>query len=413
MDWIYLDNNATTKPTDQVVETINECNTCLWANPSSVHRLGQNVRHQIELARQQLAELLNCKPREIIFTSGGTEANNLALRGVFTDIKQNQPSSKTQKVIITTATEHAAIREPAKLLEQNGINLINIDVQNDGLIDLGQFQEVLNQQAQTDAVILVSIQWASNETGVIQPLHKISEIIAEQRHNTKETTIIFHSDATQAVGKIPVDIADVNLDMLTCAAHKFHGPKGIGALYVRSGMRLHPQQSGGQQERQQRGGTENASGIIAMGIAAQQASQFLGDENNIENLRMLRNHLEQQILKRLPDTSINPPLAIQYQDDDSDYRLWNTSNIAFNRLQSEAILLALSENGLCASAGAACSSGSLEPSPVLIAMGVPETAALGSIRFSLSRFTDKQEINRAIDLVEQVITRIAKTLPTI
>ncbi|HAI14826.1 MAG TPA: cysteine desulfurase NifS [Phycisphaerales bacterium] len=388
MDWIYLDNNATTQPADEVTAKVNEANEQFWANPSSVHRLGQMVRQQLELARTSVARLIGARPREIFFTSGGTEANNLALRG-----------SRTT-VIFTSLAEHAAVREPAEKLAKEGVRLVMLQLNSCGIVEPKTLQHALENHVQPDDIPLVSLQWANNETGMIQP---ISELIAAA--HAHEHRVAFHVDATQVAGKLPMDVHAMDADMLTLAGHKFHGPKGVGALYVRRGIRLEPQILGGPQEREQRGGTENVPAILGMGVAADLAYDLITDSQRIQTLSKLRNKLEQTICQSCRGAVINPcDLSVpgEYQ------RLWNTTNLGFPKLEAEAILLMLSEKGICASAGAACSSGSLEPSPVLLAIGVPPEVAHGSVRLSLSRYTTEDQIDRACQIIPQVITKLRK-----
>jgi len=400
MSVIYLDNNATTQPDPRVTDAVRDAMLHHWANPSSVHRLGQSVRQRVELARHAVALLLHCRDREVFFTSGGTESNNLALRGTL--------AHAASPLLITTRIEHAAIRQPAESLAKAGLRVVHLPLAPDGSVQPADLASALKQHT-TDAPTLVSIQWANNETGLIQPIGQLVRAVIEFRsapENVSRRNVLFHSDATQAVGKIPVDLAAVPVDMLTLAAHKFHGPKGVGALFVRTGVRLTPQQLGGPQERDRRGGTENTAGILGMGVAADLSREFLADVPALARLRALRDQFESAILQARPDAVVNSCIL-----NTPDGRLWNTSNIGFPRLEAEAILLALSEQNLCASAGAACSSGSLEPSPVLLAMAVPEPIAHGSVRFSLSRFTTEADIARAIELVPAVVERLARTLP--
>ena len=410
MDWLYLDNNATTQPAPQVVAAMNEVNEHLWANPSSVHRFGQMVRQRVELARASVAKLIGCKDREIIFTSGGTESNNLALRGA---LNIGAPVAADQRrLLITTKIEHAAVREPAAMFESQGIQVIYLPITLDGWVDPQDVMKALMEHAKPGDAVVVSIQWANNETGIVQPIEEIAGQIASHRQILKQletqqnpavrSRLLFHVDGTQAVGKMKVDLANLGIDLMTFAAHKLHGPKGIGALFVRSGLKLRPQNLGGPQERDRRGGTENTPGIIGMGVAAQLAQEFVDDENAIARQRALRDELERKVIEALPDAVINSGARP---------RLWNTSNLGFPRLEAEAILLGLSEKGLCASAGAACSSGSLEPSPVLLAMGIDPIIAHGSVRFSLSRYTTQVEIDQAVSLISQVVTKLSKTLP--
>jgi len=393
MHWFYLDNNATTQPAEPVRQAMNDMAEHAWANPSSVHRFGQSVRQRVELARAAVAQLIHARPRDLIFTSGGTEANNLALRGTLLN-------AKGSRTLITTPIEHSAIREPAEDLAKAGIHVVQLPVDHDGRIAPQSLDEALAKHAAD--LTLISIHWANNETGVIEPMAELAQCVARFREVHRERTVIFHTDATQAVGKIAVNISDVPIDLLTMSAHKFHGPKGVGALYVRRGVRLSPQQRGGPQERERRGGTENTFAIVGMGVAAELAQKFLDDDEEVARCAARRDRFEQAIVAALPDAVIH---ARQAQ------RLWNTSNIGFPRLEAEAILLGLSERGVCASAGAACSSGSLEPSPVLLAMAIPEPIAHGSVRFSLSRYTTDAEIDEAIKIVPEVVRRIRQTMP--
>ena len=401
MNLIYLDNNATTKPADLVVEKMTQANQQLWGNPSSVHRFGQEVRQQIELARAQVAKLIGGKPREIIFTSGGTESNNLAIRGLF------ERSSKF--ALITTKIEHSAVREPASYLEKQNCPVIKVAANLNGQIDSDQLEQAIKNAIAPHTTILVSIQWANNETGTIQDIPAIAQATQNARDWADSQSIackvLFHVDGTQAAGKLPINASKLGIDLLTIAGHKFHGPKGSGALWIRQGIYLKALQLGGPQERERRGGTENTVGIIGLGVAAQLASEFVADTTKISQLQAMRNRFEDAICNQFAGD-----LAIQINCKDAP-RLWNTSNIAFPRLEAEAILVGLSEKGLCASAGAACSSGSLEPSPVLRAMGIPEHLAHGSVRFSLSRFTTEDELNRAVKIITDVVERLRKTMP--
>lgn len=397
MRWIYLDNNATTRPAPQVVDAMTQVNQELWANPSSVHRFGQSVRQRVELARSSVAALIGCKPRELIFTSGGTESNNLAI-----ELARFEPGG----LLVTTPVEHSAVREPAEAFEQSGGSVVRLPVDHDGLIDPAELRETLDQAVGDGRLTLVSIQWANNETGAIQPMQAIAQAVAESKAAARKAggrpKLYLHVDATQAVGKLPVEVAAVGVDLLTLAAHKFHGPKGTGALYIRSGMRLRPVIRGGPQEREKRGGTENTAGIIGMGVAADLAREWVADADAVATIRSLRDRLERGVVEAVPAAVVNAAGAP---------RLWNTTNIAFPGLEAEAVLLGLSERGVCASAGAACSSGSLEPSPVLLAMGLPEPVAHGSVRFSLSRYTTADEVEQALEIVPQVVGRLGRTMP--
>jgi cysteine desulfurase len=379
---IYLDSNATTRPADEVVAIMLDAMREHWANPSSVHRPGQTVRQKLDLAREEIAALLNCQRNELLLTSGGTEAVNMAIRGSL----EAQPK---RNIIITSKTEHSAVRETTECMTRRGVDVRWLACDEQGLIDLNHLQDLLRSEG--DRVALVSIMWANNETGAIQPVQLIGELC-------REFGVRFHSDATQYVGKMPADMQTVHVDLLNFASHKFHGPKGVGGLYIRKGVKLPALISGGPQERQRRGGTENVPGILGMGEAARLARLWMQSDEPARFTAM-RDQFEKRICEAIPETSINS----------SDVpRLWNTSNIAFHRLEAETILLLLSERGVCASGGAACSSGSLEPSPVLSAMGLAPDVANGSVRFSLCRDTTQDELDRAMDIITAGVNNLRK-----
>jgi cysteine desulfurase len=380
MDLVYLDNNATTRPAPEVVSAMLPFLTEWYGNPSSVHRFGQRSRAALEMARQQVAGLIGGSPAEILFTGGGTEAVNTAIRGLF---RSRQPR---RKIIISTV-EHSAVRQLCGQLEREGAEVKEIGVDHGGMLDLDQLAGAVDEQT-----ALVSMMWANNETGVIFPVAKIAEICRGRR-------VPFHCDGTQAVGKMPVDVAVAGIDAMSLAAHKFHGPKGAGALFVRRGVRMPPLIIGGPQERDRRGGTENVPGIVGMGTAAELAAAAL---SGIPGVADLRDRLERGILQSIEGSAVNGS---------TEHRLPNTTNIGFARLEAEAILLLLSEQGICASAGAACSSGSLEPSHVLKAMLIDERIAHGAVRFSLSRYTAPAEIERTLEILPGVIEKLRSVLP--
>ncbi len=383
---MYLDNNATTRPADDVVAAMTEALRTDWPNPSSVHRAGQAVRRRVELARAQISDLIGCLERELVFVSGGTEAANLAIRGSI----ESQPG---RRVLVTSRLEHVAVRQPAEELERRGAEVVWLPNDDRGLIDPEALAEVLAERA--DEIALVAVMWANNETGVIQPIEALGTLC-------RERGVRFFTDATQCVGKMPIDMASLPVDLLGFSAHKFHGPKGVGALYVRHGVRLNSAlAAGGPQERGRRGGTENVPGILGFGEAARLAGAWLGSDGPAQ-CGAMRDDFERRILDSECGASINGAGAP---------RLWTTSNVAFADLEAEPILLMFSERSLCASAGAACSSGSLEPSPVLSAMGIPMLLAEGSIRFSLSRETTQAEIDEALEIIAEVISRLRATLP--
>jgi cysteine desulfurase len=380
MDVVYLDNNATTKPAPEVVAAMLPYLTDWYGNPSSVHRFGQRARQGLDEARAQVAGLVGCADAELMFTGGGTEAVNTAVRGLLA-------ARAPRKRIVTTTVEHSATRELCAQLAKEGAELVELPVDSTGALDLDRLAAAV-----TDDTALVTTLWANNETGVLFPIDRIAAICKSRR-------VPYHCDGTQAVGKIPVNVAELGVDAMSFASHKFHGPKGVGALFARRGLRVRPLLIGGPQERARRGGTENVPGIIGMGQAAELARAALSE---MARVARQRDRLEREILARIPDTHVNGR---------TDARLPNTTNIGFTRLEAEAILLLLSEQGVCASAGAACSSGSLEPSHVLRAMHIDPKIAHGAIRFSLSRYTTDAELDRAMEVLPRVIDRLRAVLP--
>lgn len=386
MSPIYLDNNATTRPTDEVIAAMAEAAGETWANPSSVHRPGQAARRQVDLARQAVCGLIGCRERELIFTSGGTESAAMAILG-------SMHIDPARRVLLTNRLEHSAVRALAEFHEARDMEVVWIPVERSGILDIKALERLLDERG--DETGLVSVMWANNETGVIQPIEAIGALC-------RDRGVRFHCDGTQWVGKMPTNVAELPVDLLTFAGHKFHGPKGVGGLYVRRGVRLVPQLVG-HQERDLRGGTENVPGIVGLGVAADQARQWL-ETDEAERLGRLRDRFEQAVCAQVEETSINGA---------ESPRLWNTTNIAFARLESEAILLLLSERGVCASAGAACSSGSLDPSPVLLAMGIEPERAHGSVRFSLSRETSDAEIDEALRIIPETIARLRSSMTTV
>jgi len=384
---IYLDANATTPPLDEVTQAVVEAMQRNWANPSSVHRPGQIARHVVECARGEVAVLLGCNEREIIFTSGGTESVDLAIRGVMAATKR--------RVLVTSRLEHSAVRDLAKRLHESGeAQVIWLPCDSDGVIAVADLQRVLHERA--SEIALVSVMAANNETGVLQP-------IGEMATACDGVGVLMHTDATQWIGRMPMRFADIGVHLLSCSAHKLHGPKGVGALVVRRGTPLISTLAGGPQERERRAGTENVSGIAGFGAAATAARVWLqhdalqGTVQATLQGAALRDLFQQLVCAADASAVVNAQAAP---------RLWNTCSIAFPALEAEAILLALSERGVAASAGAACSSGSLEPSPVLLAMGLAETLAHGSVRFSLSRFTTEAEVRTAAAIVSTCVQAV-------
>lgn len=393
MEQVYLDHHATTRPCAACVEAVSRALTEHWANPSSVHRMGQQAAHALEHARGQVAKLLGARSRDITFTGSGTEAIDLSIRGVLGALGRVSPE---KTLIITNELEHSAVRNLCKQLSDLGRAQVEmIPIEPGGRVSVDGLDALL--RAHRDRVALVSVQWVNNETGVIQPVHAIGELC-------RSAGVVLHCDATQWAGKMPTDLGGEDapkIDLLNCSAHKFHGPKGAGALYVRRGVRLLPTIPGSQ-ELGRRGGTHALPAIVGMGAAAEVAMGWLSDAGERERMLSMRDRLESGILERCPGAQING---------DRDGRIWSAVNVGFPGLSSEALLLALSERGVYVSAGAACASGSLEPSPVLLAMGVPERVAYGSIRLSLSRDTTEAEIERGCDEVGRVVAQLSRAMP--
>jgi cysteine desulfurase len=390
---IYLDHNATTPPSPGVSAAVNVALRQLWGNPSSVHRAGQEVRHAVELARSSLARLVGAKPRDLVLTGGGSESIDLAIRGVLAAAPR--PGGDPTPTLVTSRIEHTAVRELAQELEKTGCARVEwLPVGGGGVVNLTALEAALARCPH-----LLSVQWANNETGVVQPIGEIAELCrAANARRSASSPVVFHVDGTQWVGKEPCP--EPPCDLLTFAPHKFYGPKGVGVLYVRPGVRLKPRLVGAQ-ELGRRGGTENVPGILGAGVAADEAITWLADASRRECQAMVRDEFEREVLAGVPGTSINSGREL---------RLWNTTNIAFPRLEAEALLVTLSERGVYASAGAACSSGSLEPSPVLLAMGIEEKNAHGSVRFSLGRDTTREEARAAARIVVDVARSLYQTL---
>jgi cysteine desulfurase len=383
MNVIYLDNNATTKVAPQVVDAMLPYLSEYYGNPSSMHSFGGDVAAEIKQARENIANLIGAaSPDEIIFTSCGTESDGTAIWAAV-------ESYPDKKHIITSRVEHPAIKNLYETLSKKGYRVTFVPVDGQGRLDLDYFYQNLSEET-----AVVSLMWANNETGVIFPVEEISQEV-------KNRGIVFHTDAVQAAGKFPIDIKTTGVDMVSLSGHKFHAPKGIGVLYIRKGTKFSPYMIGGHQEHGRRGGTENVASIIALGKAAELAQSHLA-EKGYERVGQLRDKLEATLLEKIPQSMVNG---------DRQHRLLNTTSIAFEYVEGESILLMMNEHGICASSGSACTSGSLEPSHVLRAMGVPFTAAHGSIRFSLSRYTTEEEIDMVIEKLPPIIERLRGMSP--
>ena len=381
MKTIYVDNNATTRVAPEVFEEMTPYFSELYGNPSSMHFFGGQVQEKVEEARERVATLLGARPQEIIFTSCGTESDNAAIMSAL----QCNPEKRH---VLTTRVEHPAVKNLVAHLKREGYRVTELPVDREGLLSI---EEV--SRAMTEDTVIVSVMWANNETGVLFPVEEIATL-------AKSRGIIFHTDAVQAVGKIPINLAESQIDMLSLSGHKLHAPKGIGVLYVRRGTRFAPFVVGGHQEGGRRGGTENVPYIIGLGKACELAARNLEEENL--RVKNLRDKLENGLLDKIENSMING---------DRQQRLPNTSSISFEYVEGESILLKLSDKGICASSGSACTSGSLEPSHVLRAMGVPFTAAHGSIRFSLSTYNSEEEIEYILEVMPPIIEQLRAISP--
>ena len=378
---IYVDNNATTQVDPEVMSVMTPFFTKLYGNPSSVHTFGGQVAAHIEEARAKVAALVGAKPHEILFTSCGTESDSAA---IYSALYQ----CPNKKKIVISKVEHPAILNLAQELERRGYKIETVPVDSKGRLDMERLEEMVD-----DKTAVVSIMWANNETGNIYPVEKIAEI-------AKKHGALFHTDAVQVVGKIPINMADSQIDMFSLSGHKLHAPKGVGALYIRRGTRFRPFLAGGHQERNRRAGTENVPGIVALGKAAELAKDNMEFENTV--VRELRDSLESRLTASIPVTRVNADL---------EHRLPNTSNISFEFIEGESILMLLDRLGVCASSGSACTTGSLEPSHVLRAMGVPYTAAHGAIRFSFSRYNTMDEVDLICAELPAIVQRLRDISP--
>jgi cysteine desulfurase len=381
MKVIYLDNNATTQVAEEVLEAMMPYFRTFYGNPSSMHSFGGQVGQKIRIAREQTAALLGAHPEEIVFTSCGTESDNAAIRSALL-------TRPDKKHIVISRVEHPAVRALCSHLSTHGYRITELPVDKNGHLDLENLEKSL-----TPDTAIVSLMWGNNETGVIFPVEGAAEFAHERG-------VLFHTDAVQAVGKIPIDMRKNKIDMLSLSGHKLHAPKGIGVLYIRRGTKFSPFLIGGHQEKERRGGTENTPGIIGLGKACEVAVRNMERENT--HVRRLRDKLETELLKRIPRSRINGDIS---------NRLPNTTNISFEFVEGEAILLLMNELGICASSGSACTSGSLQPSHVLRAMGVPFTMAHGSIRFSLSVYNTEEEIDYVIAKMPPIIERLRGMSP--
>ncbi len=379
---VYLDHSATTPVHPEVVEVINEYLTDVWGNPSSVHSFGREAKKGLEEAREKVAALMGADPREIVFTSGGTEADNTAVIG------SAYANEKKGKHIITSQIEHHAVLDAFKYLEKHGFDVTYLPVDEEGLVSVEDVRRAIR-----DDTTFISIMHVNNEIGTIQPIEEIGAI-------AREKGVIFHVDAVQSYGKIPVDVNKLNVDLLTASSHKIYGPKGSGCLYIRKGVRIPPYTLGGGQERKRRPGTENMPGIVGFGKAAEIAAGEL--EGEMERLAALRDKLIKGIEERIPDIRVNGHRT---------KRLPGSVNISFRYVEGESLLLSLDMKGIAASSGSACTSGSLDPSHVLLAIGLPHEIAHGSLRMTLGRSNSEEDIDYVLEALPEIVERLRAMSP--
>ncbi len=372
----YFDNNATTRVAPEVVDAMVPFLSEFWGNPSSAYHFGRQVSKHIDAARAKVAELVNADPREIIFTSCGTEGNNCAINSALM-------TQLGKRHVVTTAVEHSANMKFGAALQKRGYDVTYLPVEPDGALDIHRLEKAIRKDT-----AIVSVMWANNETGVIFPIEEIAAIC-------RSKGVLCHTDAVQTPGKLKIDVAELGVDMLSLSAHKLHAPKGIGALYVKKRTKFQPYLIGGGQEQGRRGGTENVANMVAFGRAAELAMASLDDENT--RVKALRDRMEKTILAEIPDVVRNGSRL---------HRLPNTSNLSFGSIEAEAILIGLDNAGICASSGSACTTGSLDPSHVLLAMGLKPARARGSVRFSLGIYNTAEEVDYLLETLPGIVARL-------
>jgi len=385
---IYLDNSATTPIDPKVVEAMFPFLTEKFGNASSIHFYGQEARAAVDKARHQVAEIINARPNEIVFTSGGTEANNLAIRGLL------EANEKYGKHIITSAIEHSAVKEVCEDLEKRGFEVTYLPVYEDGIIKIEDIKSAIREDT-----VLISIMTANNEIGTIQPVEEIGKLVRAERGKGRK--IWFHTDAVQAIGKIEVNVEEISCDLLSISAHKLYAPKGVGALYVRRGVRLHSQSIGGHQERERRGGTESVPHIVAFGKACELAKRNL--KESAQNLQNLRDKFENGVAERISDVEFNG---------NRETRLPHISNVSFRSIEGEGLLINLDLQGVAVSTGSACSSGSLEPSPVIRALGRDDELARGAIRFSFGKDNTTEDVEYVLEVLPRAVENLRRLSPS-
>ena len=379
---IYLDNAATTKTSKEVVDAMLPYFTEDYGNPSSIYEIGQRSKEAITKAREQIAQVIGAKTEEIYFTAGGSESDNWALKAAF------EAYSGKGNHIITTKSEHHAILHTCEYLEKQGARITYLDVDENGLVDLEELQKAICPET-----ILISVMFANNEIGTIEPVKEIGMI-------AKEHGVLFHTDAVQAFGQVPIDVDEMNIDMLSSSAHKINGPKGIGFLYIRKGVKIRSFVHGGAQERKRRAGTENVPGIVGYGVAAKRAAESMEERTKKE--RELRDYLIERVLKEIPYVKLNG---------DPVKRLPNNMNFSFRFIEGESLLIMLDMKGIAGSSGSACTSGSLDPSHVLLAIGLPHEIAHGSLRLTLGEDITKEDLDYTLEQIKEIVGRLRELSP--
>ena len=382
MKTVYFDNSATTKTDEEVVKAMLPYITENYGNASSIYKIGRDNRKAVEEAREKVAKVLGCEPTEIYFTAGGSESDNTAIKGIAHSYRQKGNH------IITSKIEHPAVLETCKQLEKEGFEISYISVDENGIINLEELKKAIKP-----TTILISVMFANNEIGTIEPIKEIGKI-------AKEHQIIFHTDAVQAIGNININVKELGIDSLSLSAHKFYGPKGVGALYVKKGVKFDKLIDGGHQEMNKRAGTENVAGIVGLGKAIELAYENLEEHN--KKIKELRDYYVEQVKQKIPYIKING---------DMEKRLPGNSNISFRFIEGEGLLLNLDLKGICASSGSACTSGSLDPSHVLLAIGLPHEIAHGSLRISIGKYNTKEEVDYLIESLVEIVNRLREMSP--
>ncbi len=382
MKTIYVDNGATTKTDEEVIKAMLPYLSESYGNPSSIYKLGRENKKAVEEARDKVAKVLNCEPNEIYFTAGGSESDNTAIKGIAYQYRDKGNH------IITSKIEHPAVLETCKKLEKEGFEVTYIGVDENGILNLEELKKEIRP-----TTTLITVMFANNEIGTIEPIEEIGKI-------AKENDIIFHTDAVQAVGNVEIDVKKLNIDSLSLSGHKFYGPKGIGALYVRKGIKFDKFINGGHQERNKRAGTENVPGIVGLGKAIELTYESLEEHN--QKIKELRDYYVEQVEERIAYIKING---------DKERRLPGNSNISFRFIEGEGLLLNLDLKGICASSGSACTSGSLDPSHVLLAIGLPHEIAHGSLRVSIGKYNTKEEIDYLVENLVEIVERLREISP--